>query len=134
MGGERTLRLPLASVARRRTAVFRAHQQIVRAGANTLVLQLSPRSLASQDRLLVPPVRPPLAAPPPRVAYTRTGASSYRFIYRSRVPGVLVIDRSYDPRWQLHAEGRTLSPVSTFGLVNGYLLPAGDYKGSISFS
>ena len=23
---------------------------------------------------------------------------------------------------------------STFGLVNGYLLPAGDYKGSISFS
>ena len=46
---------------------------------------------------------------------------------------MLVVDHAYDPRWQLRAGGRSFSSISTFGLVNGYLLPAGIHKGSIQF-
>jgi hypothetical protein len=134
LGGKRTLRLPLVPVAKKRLATFGNGRQAVKGGAHTLTLRLSPRLLASNERVIVAPVAPANAPAPPQVAFTHVGPTSYRFSFRSRTPGVLMLDQSYDPRWQLKAAGRTLEPISTFSLVNGYLLPAGDYTGSITFS
>jgi hypothetical protein len=134
LGAKRTLRLPLTPVAQKRFATFGTGRQAIKGGAHALALRLSPRLLASDERVIVAPVARPHAPAPPHVAFTRTGPASYTFSFRSRTPGVLMLDQSYDPRWQLKAAGRALKPVSTFGLVNGYLLSAGDYKGSITFN
>jgi hypothetical protein len=134
LGAKQTLRLPLVPVAKTRNATFGAGRQAIKGGAHALELRLSPRLLAADERVIVAPVARPHAPAPPHVAFTRTGPASYTFSFRSRTPGVLMLDQSYDPRWQLKAAGRTLKPISTFGLVNGYLLPAGDYTGSLAFN
>jgi hypothetical protein len=134
LGAKQTLRFPLVPVAMKRHATFGNGRQAIKRGAHALALQLSPRLLASDERVIVAPVTRSDGPAPPQVAFTRTGPASYRFRFRSRTPGVLMLDQSYDPRWQLKTAGRTLEPISTFGLVNGYLLPAGDYTGSIAFN
>lgn len=134
LGAKQTLRLPLVPVAKTRQATFGTGRQAIKGGAHALALHLSPRLLASNERVIVAPLEHADAPVPPQVAFTRTGPTGYSFSFRSRTPGVLMLDQSYDPRWQLKAAGRTLEPVSTFGLVNGYLLPAGDYTGSIAFN
>jgi len=129
---DRVLRLPLIPGSRNRTAYFGGHN-LIHAHASALALRVPPRFLAAGTRVVVPPVVRPAASAPPQVTYERSGAAGYRFAVRTRTPGVLVVDQAYDPRWQLRAGGRSFSSISTFGLVNGYLLPAGIHKGSIQF-
>jgi hypothetical protein len=132
MSRSRTLRLPVTPSSQRRTAIV-GNRRSIPPHADALTVRLSPRFLVSNARVLVLPAKPAVAIRAPRVSFERNGATGYRFAVHSRSPGVLVFNQAYDPRWELDTSGSRTSSISAFGLVNGYLLPAGTYTGSIGF-
>jgi predicted outer membrane repeat protein len=133
MSRSREVRLALVPVTKKRTAIV-GGREFVPPHAHVIVFRASPRFLVSNARVLVLPAKTGNAVQVPSVSYQQTGAAAYRFTVRSRRPGVLVLNQAYDPRWRLKFNGGYASPISAFSLVNGYLLPAGAFSGSVQFN
>lgn len=103
-------------------------------GASVLRVALSRDEILSGTGALVYPTEKIEAAPTVPVGFERTGPTTYRFTVATPKRGILMLDQSYDPRWQAVVGGSRRAPISTFALADGYLLSGGTHAGTIGFS
>ncbi|HZT85472.1 MAG TPA: hypothetical protein VE984_08655 [Gaiellaceae bacterium] len=96
-----------------------------------LSLTVDPRSDGALRLTEGSPIRERI---PTRVTYRRTGATSYTFAVRSRAPGWLVLDQSFDPHWILRTDGLQRVSTPLYSTVNGFPIPPGSHVGTVSLS
>jgi hypothetical protein len=97
-----------------------------------LSLRVDPRSRAAGTRLTEG--SPIQEKAPAQMTYRRTGATSYAFAAKSRSPGWVVLDHSFDPHWILRSGGVERHSTPLYSTVNGYPIPPGDHIGTVSLS
>jgi len=78
--------------------------------------------------------RPGQERPPAKLAFTRTGPTSYTFAVDSKSPAWLVLDQGYDGHWNARLAGRSVHALPLLSVVNGFPLSAGLHIGTIRFA
>lgn len=101
-------------------------------GATTARLHVPFHLIDPLLRFVVPPSAPIREAPAPNVYLQRVGDTEFRYSVDAATGGVLMLNQSFDPRWNLSAGGP--DPLPVFSLSNGYLLKAGTHAGTIRYA
>jgi hypothetical protein len=101
-------------------------------GATDLSVRIPLRSMGAHYLLLVPPRAGLPVARPPTVSWVKYGANRFSVTASSGRPFTLLLARSADQHWRL-AGVPGAQPVRSWGTLQGWRLPPGNYHATISY-
>jgi hypothetical protein len=110
------------------------HAESVAPSSRYVHVEVPARWMESRCRVLVREIDTVREAPPAPLRVRRSGNNKYEVSFATTQPSVLTFSRSFDPRWRLTTRTAVPRHLPVFALVNGYMVAAGSYSGTLEFT